>query len=625
MATLAQLVVKVAADVSEFTRDIEKAQKQWRRTARDLSDTGRTLTTAVSLPLALVSGAAIKMAMDAVESENLFTVSMGKMADSARAWSQDLSKSLGLNEFELRKQVATLFTMTNSMGVGEQAAYQMSTGLVQLAYDLASFRNLRPEEAFQKLRAGIVGETEPLKALGIVVDETATKTWAYTHGLVAQGQELTQQQKVLARYGVIMERTAKDQGDLARTIDSPTNQLRIMREQVSQLSIKFGMALLPVVQQLIAQASPLVERLAQAVQWFTSLDQGTQSWIIGLTALVVVVGPLLMLIGGMVSGFSAVVSAMRILTPITIATTKAQTGLNVAMRANPIGLVITVIAALVAGIIALRNWMERTGTTWVDVWSRIKASAAEAVASVLRGLEKLAGWIPIVGNSLRGLSDEFSAYAAKEREGIEQRARLATHAKIAAEANKLFADTIQAAHSPTMDFTNAISGATAAQAGLQQQIEKTTAALDDQYKVQLEGIPKAVDLSTAAGRAVYKAVTGSYIPGMGGEKPTVLQTADYQAEVIKRLGAAAGAKHLAQYATPFATGGMVPGPTGAPMLAMVHGGERVLTPAQQRGGQVVNVNIYGDTYGVLDFERKVKQTVRDAIQGGAYRGVLATP
>ena len=105
---------------------------------------------------------AIKMANDAIESEQLFSVSMGKMESSARAWSESMSASLGLNAYDLRKNVGMLNVMFGSMGLGEQEAYDMSTSMVQLANDMASFYNLDTEEAFDKLRAGITGETEPL-------------------------------------------------------------------------------------------------------------------------------------------------------------------------------------------------------------------------------------------------------------------------------------------------------------------------------------------------------------------------------------------------------------------------------------------------------------------------------
>ncbi len=187
----------------------------------------------------------IQMANDAVESEQLFSVSMGNMEASARAWSESLSASLGLNAYEVRKNVGMLNVMFGSMGLGEQEAYNMATGMTELANDMASFYNLSTDEAFDKLRAGITGETEPLKRLGILVDENTIKQYAMKNGISKTGKELTQQQKLQARYGAIMEQTAKAQGDLARTMDSPTNQLRKLNAQFDMAKIALGQALQP--------------------------------------------------------------------------------------------------------------------------------------------------------------------------------------------------------------------------------------------------------------------------------------------------------------------------------------------------------------------------------------------
>lgn len=187
----------------------------------------------------------IALAMNALESESLFANSMGKMTNQALKWSKDLSKSLGLNEYELRKNIGTFNVMFTAMGIGAEKAFELSRGLTELAYDMASFYNLGPEEAFDKLRAGITGQTEPLKRLGILVDEATAKTYAYKTGIAATGAQLTQQEKVLARYAAITAQTAVAQGDLARTMESPANQLRVLQSITEEAKTTFGMAFLP--------------------------------------------------------------------------------------------------------------------------------------------------------------------------------------------------------------------------------------------------------------------------------------------------------------------------------------------------------------------------------------------
>lgn len=217
---------------------------------------------------------ALKSAMEAVESENLFEVSFGEMSKAARDWSDELSRTLGINAYELRKSSAMLYTMSSSMGLAKDKAFEMSTGLTKLAYDMASFYNLKPEEAFQKLRSGIVGETEPLRTLGILIDENTTKSVAYANGIAKAGATLTQQEKVQARYLAIMQQTTQAQGDLARTIDSPTNQLRVLSERFDQISIQVGNALIPSFQVVLTMLSnnivPVLKDLADWVEKNTS-------------------------------------------------------------------------------------------------------------------------------------------------------------------------------------------------------------------------------------------------------------------------------------------------------------------------------------------------------------------
>lgn len=229
---------------------------------------------------------ALLMANDAVESEQLFEVSMGKMEASARAWSESLSASLGLNAYDLRKNVGMLNVMFDSMGLGEQEAYNMSTSMVELANDMASFYNLDTEEAFSKLRAGITGETEPLKRLGILVDENTIKQYAMANGISKTGEEMTQTQKLQARYGAIMQQTAKAQGDLARTMDSPTNQLRRLNAEFDMAKIALGQALQPALIAVLPHVTNFATGLARMLKGGSGGDplSGTINDLAGATA-----------------------------------------------------------------------------------------------------------------------------------------------------------------------------------------------------------------------------------------------------------------------------------------------------------------------------------------------------
>jgi len=308
------LWVKLGVNSKSFDTGLKEAENKLKKMGDTFANIGQRLTIGLSLPLALISGAAIKLGMDAVESENLFSVSMGKMADSARKWSEDLRKNLGLNSYEVRQNVGTFNVMLTSMGLTEKAAFDMSKGLTQLAYDMASFYNLKPEEAFQKLQSGISGESEPLKRLGIIVNETTVKNWALNNGLIKQGEQLSETGKVAARYGTIMEATSKAQGDMARTLDSPANKMRILQSRIQQMAIDLGTALLPAFQSLMTAFQPLIQMVSNVAAWFNKLSPETQILAGYLIAITIAVGPLIQTLGVLYKTGAGLVGLFRIIT-----------------------------------------------------------------------------------------------------------------------------------------------------------------------------------------------------------------------------------------------------------------------------------------------------------------------
>lgn len=300
---------KFTADISDFEKKLRSMSKQMKSHGEQMKKFGQAWTKAVTVPLMAIGTAAIKMAMDAQESENLFNVSMGNMADKARMWSEDLKKSLGLSAYELRKNVATLNSMIGSMGLNEQAAFDMSTSLTKLSADLASFYNISADDALQKLKSGLMGEAEPMKALGVLVNETTIKAWALKKGLIAQGQEMTEQQKVLARYYVMMEATTKAQGDLARTINSPTNRLRIMKSQVKDLAIELGNKLMPAFTQLLDMAKQVLLWVQGLVDKFNALDEESQQTAVKMALLAAAIGPVAWAIGSVTAALATFASS----------------------------------------------------------------------------------------------------------------------------------------------------------------------------------------------------------------------------------------------------------------------------------------------------------------------------
>ncbi|ADL50562.1 phage-related protein-like protein [Clostridium cellulovorans 743B] len=373
----------------KLSQSMDKAGERMKAVGEKMSSVGTKLSTAVTLPLLGVGVATTKMAMDAVESENLFEVAMGSMAGDARQWSEETSKALGLNAYNVRKNIATYNSMLTSMGLANDESLKMSEGLTQLSYDMASFYNLKPEEAFEKLKSGISGEAEPLKALGILVNDTTIKTYAYTNGIAKQGAELTEAQKIQARYGAIMQATKNAQGDLGRTMDSPTNKLRIMKEQAQQIGIQFGQILIPVLEKLMNVIKPLMDK-------FQGLSKEQQETIVKIGLVTAAIGPIILIVGKVITIVGTLSSAIGTVSGAIAAAGGASTVLGTVFTAitGPIGIVIAAVVGLIAIFVALYKNNEDFRNSVNTIWNGIKnliSGVIEGLVTLFKGFIALAG------------------------------------------------------------------------------------------------------------------------------------------------------------------------------------------------------------------------------------------
>ena len=293
--TIEELEVLITANTTALQKEINKTNKTMETMKKSADKTQKGVMSAfnklktgiVALGIGKVIKDSIMTSMNAIESESLFDVSLGKLADDVRSWSNEVADTLGLNAVAMRKNTGVIYNMTTSMGLAESNALKMSEGISILTEDMASFYNLSTEEAFNKLRAGLTGETEPLKALGILVDENTIKQVAYQQGIAQTGAELTQQQKVLARYVAILMQTSNAQGDLARTINSPANQLRMLKNQVVNLATAFGNILMPVISAVLPYITAFTKVITLALNKlseFLGISGGGSSGLGGMAS-----------------------------------------------------------------------------------------------------------------------------------------------------------------------------------------------------------------------------------------------------------------------------------------------------------------------------------------------------
>lgn len=181
------------------------------------------------------------------ETVNLFNVSMGKGLEDLNqyyeegiAFQEKLEEKLGVNIEESMRYQALFNSMTKSMGLSANYAYTLSENMTKLGYDLASLYNIDPESAMTKLRAGLAGQTEPLRELGLDITEQSLKPVAESLGVTESIRNMSQAEKAVLRYIAVMRQAQIAQGDFARTMESPANQLRIFNAQVTAFKRNMG-------------------------------------------------------------------------------------------------------------------------------------------------------------------------------------------------------------------------------------------------------------------------------------------------------------------------------------------------------------------------------------------------
>jgi len=196
-----------------------------------------------------------------IENLNLFTASMGKYAGEARKYAEQVGELMGIDPGEWMRNQGVFMTITEGFGVASDRAYIMSKNLTQLGYDLSSFFNISFADAMQKLQSGISGELEPLRRLGYDLSQARLQQEAWNLGIDKSITKMTQAEKSQIRYYAIMTQVTKAQGDMARTLNSPANQWRVLNAQITQCARALGNIFIPALNAVLPYAIALAKVL----------------------------------------------------------------------------------------------------------------------------------------------------------------------------------------------------------------------------------------------------------------------------------------------------------------------------------------------------------------------------
>ena len=205
------------------------------------------------------------------EDLNLFTVALGQYAAEAQNYAEKVSDVMGIDPAQWLRNQGVFNTLLTGFGDTAERAQLMSQNLTQLGYDISSFFNISIEDAMQKLQSGISGELEPLRRLGYDLSQARLEQTALNLGIKESVANMTQAEKAELRYYAIMTQVTTAQGDMARTLEAPANQLRILQAQLTQAARAIGNIFIPALNAILPYAIAVVQVIREIADALANL------------------------------------------------------------------------------------------------------------------------------------------------------------------------------------------------------------------------------------------------------------------------------------------------------------------------------------------------------------------
>lgn len=375
------LRVNLIGDASKLNASLNKASSKLKAFGKSATKIGKDLSLKLTLPIGLAAAASIKLASDFQESMNKVDVSFGKSANKVKEFAQTTLTQFGIAEGSALDMAALFGDMATSMGISQNAAANMSTSMVGLAGDLASFKNIGIDQATTALAGVFTGETESLKRLGVVMTEVNLKQFAMEQGIQKNIKSMTQAEKVNLRYQFILAQTGNAQGDFERTQEGAANQMRIFTEGLKELGAEVGEILLPAFTKMVKFANSLIKK-------FIGLDDTTKKVIVVVGLLLAAIGPVLIAIGTLSSLVGVAMTGFAAIAPVLVLVKAKFIALTTAMMANPFIAIATAIVALTGYIVTMANKMAPLISKWQTFKNIIKSGGSYSKFTALQLMDQ---------------------------------------------------------------------------------------------------------------------------------------------------------------------------------------------------------------------------------------------
>ena len=245
-SSLPSKIKSAVNSTAHFSSANQKASTSLSSLASQLENIKKRAAQLVSLKaIATYLANAVTKFNDFYEATDLFNNAMGELSGQATELINKMESLLGIDPTEAMTNIATIQSLATSFGLASDKAYILSKNLTQLAYDESSYWNKDTATTFTAIASAISGELEPIRRLGVDLSQARLQQELLALGFNKQVSSLSQADKAVLRYIAIMKQTTNIQGNLAQTISSPANMVRILKSEISQLAKAVGQLLYP--------------------------------------------------------------------------------------------------------------------------------------------------------------------------------------------------------------------------------------------------------------------------------------------------------------------------------------------------------------------------------------------
>lgn len=383
MATIANLNILLTLD-DQVSKGIDKSRTALLAWGESIRNTGSLLTDNVTRPVLDFISGSVNAASDLAEATSAVEEVYGSAADVVIQRSNEAAAAVGLSRDEYLSTATVLGVYGDTLGTSALETAKFSDSLITAAADLGSFYNANTPEVLGAMQAALRGEFDPLERFGIMMNMAALEQHALEEGIWDGNGALTNQQRILAAHSFIMDRMGSAAGDFARTSNGLANSQKILRAQLRNVAAQMGQVLLPTMTKLVTMLRELTTR-------FQGIPENWQRWIVYIALAAAAVGPLLVLLGTLMTLLPAIGAALAVLT-------------------GPIGLVVAAIALLTAAY--LGNWwgfrdavngvadaIERL-YEWFKKIDAVRTAVSSGIGSIVSAFDRMFDAVGKVGSAL---------------------------------------------------------------------------------------------------------------------------------------------------------------------------------------------------------------------------------